>query len=199
MHQSSLDKMDHFIANYLHDRRGGSLDILDIGSQDVTGSYRRLFDDDHWNYTGLDVDSGPNVHYVANSPYQWKGLDTARYDVIISGQTLEHVEFFWLTMLEIERVLKPGGLCCLIVPSSGFIHRYPVDCWRFYPDGLQAMARYAHLEPLETNVQEEQTGYPDWSDVWTDATLIAQKPLRSALHRARIALRRRALQWASFL
>ncbi|MGE6235200.1 hypothetical protein, partial [Aeromonas media] len=25
------------------------------------------------------------------------------------------------------------------VPSNGYIHRYPVDCWRFYPDSGKAL------------------------------------------------------------
>ncbi len=53
----------------------------------------------------------------------------------------EHTEFFWLTMREMKHALKPGGLCCIIAPSAGPEHQYPVDCWRVYPDGLRAAAR----------------------------------------------------------
>ena len=28
-------------------------------------------------------------------------------------------------------------------PSRGPEHRYPNDCWRFYPDGYRALAKYA--------------------------------------------------------
>ena len=33
-----------------------------------------------------------------------------------------------------SRVLVPGGLACIIAPGAQGVHRFPVDCWRFYPD-----------------------------------------------------------------
>ena len=33
----------------------------------------------------------------------------------------------------IERVLKPSALCCIIAPSSGPEHKHPVDCLAFIP------------------------------------------------------------------
>ena len=95
---------------------------------------------------------------------------------MISGQAFEHIEFFWLTMLEISRVLKPEGLCCLIAPSSGPEHRYPVDCWRFYPDGFAALARFTSLKVLEVYSQDGPTGYQDGSDMWQDTVLVCRKP-----------------------
>ncbi len=41
------------------------------------------------------------------------------------------------------RVLRPDGLIFLIAPSAGPIHRYPVDCYRFYPDAFSALAKHA--------------------------------------------------------
>jgi hypothetical protein len=96
-------------------------------------------------------------------------------------------------MLQIERVLKPDGLCCIISPSGGFEHRYPVDCWRFYPDEFRALARYAHLLFLEGYTQWKSESYDDGSDVWLDSVLIASKPSASCIARAKIALRRYVL------
>ena len=49
-----------------------------------------------------------------------------------------------------SRVLKIGGLMVHIVPSRGPEHRDPQDCWRFYRDGMIAMAKWAGLECVET-------------------------------------------------
>ena len=68
------------------------------------------------------------------------------YDALISGQAFEHVKFFWLTWMEMVRTLKPGGFIFLIAPSRGPEHRYPVDCWRFYPDSYRALADRAASE-----------------------------------------------------
>lgn len=32
------------------------------------------------------------------------------------------------------RILEPGGTMLVVAPSAGIVHRYPFDCWRYYPD-----------------------------------------------------------------
>jgi len=176
MHQSSLDKMLAFKNRYLEARKHEPLIILDLGSLDVNGSYRPYFGEPPWIYRGVDLSAGRNVDIVLQDPYNWREIGSNSADVVVSGQAFEHIEFFWLTILEAARVLKPGGLCCLIAPSAGPEHRYPVDCWRFYPDGFRALARYASLEVLEVYAQTEPTDYPDGSDAWRDAVLVCRKP-----------------------
>jgi len=178
MHKSSLDKMEKFIIDHLDKNK--KLRILDIGSQDVSqegyyGSYKHLFSCDNWEYTGVDLCDGANVDIVLKDVYRWNEFSSNTFDVIISGQAIEHIEFFWVTMYEISRVLKSDGLCCIIGPSGGYEHRYPVDCWRFYPDGLKAVAIYAKLEPIEVYTQWDSLGYDDGSDNWHDSVLIAKK------------------------
>ena len=81
-------------------------------------------------------------------------------------------------MLEIARILKPRGLCCIIAPSSGPEHRFLRDCWRIFSDGFSAVARYAGLEVLD--VQTQWGDLPDYdseSNKWHDSVLIARKPV----------------------
>src|SRR4051812_23742356 len=200
MHQSSFDKMTAFRRDYLEARRAEPLVILDLGSQDINGCYRPLFGLPPWKYVGLDLAPGANVDVVLSDPYDWRGVapgnaggvgarpafgqteifleiapDSA--DVIVAGQTFEHTEFFWDTARQITRTLKRNGLCCIIVPSSGPEHRFPVDCWRMYPDGLRAVARYAGLEVLVAETQwDDLPQYDNESNKWHDSVLIARKP-----------------------
>ena len=176
MHQSSFDKMTAFRRKYLEERRAEPLVILDLGSQDINGSYRPLFAIPPWQYVGVDLAAGNNVDVVLSDPYDWREISPESADVIVAGQTFEHTEFFWETARQIARTLKPNGLCCIIVPSSGPEHRYPVDCWRMYPDGLLAVARYAGLEALEATTQwEDLPEYDNESNKWHDSVLIARK------------------------
>lgn len=176
MHQSSLDKMLDFKERYLRNRRKDSLLILDLGSQDVNGSYRPFFDVSPWTYRGVDLTGGDNVDIILDDPYDWKKIPSNSVDVLISGQAFEHIEFFWITMLEIERVLKFDGLCCIIAPSGGAEHRYPVDCWRFYADGFTALGRFARLEVLEAYTQwKPDPKYTDLCNSWRDSVLVAGK------------------------
>lgn len=176
MHQSSLENMAAFSKEYLTGREGERLEILDLGSCDVNGSYKQFFASPNWRYIGVDMAPGKNVDVVLSDTYDWKEFGSSSIDVLVSGQVFEHVEYFWLTMLEIKRVLKPGGLCCIIAPSGGYEHRYPVDCWRFYPDGVKALARYAGLDVLKAETRWEGGSYKDDSALWKDTVLVCRKP-----------------------
>jgi len=68
-----------------------------------------------WHYLGIDLDPGPNVNIVLGDPYRWHQIKPASVDVIVSGQTFEHAEFFWPTRREIARALKPD----FVAPSAG--------------------------------------------------------------------------------
>lgn len=180
VHPSSFDKMADFVRKYLEPRRAEPLVILDLGSRDYNGTYRPLLAQTPWRYLGLDLEAGPNVDIVLRDPYRWREIESGSADVLVSGQTFEHTEFFWLTMGEIARVLKAGGLACVIAPSAGEEHRYPVDCWRVYPDGLRALARYAKLEVVEAWTQwEDRPQYDNESNKWHDSVLVARKPERA--------------------
>jgi SAM-dependent methyltransferase len=174
--------MEYFCSKFLHDRTAENLVICDLGSQDINGSYKKIFSSPNWRYIGLDMTAGLNVDLVLRNPYQWKEVKSASVDVLISGQAFEHIEFFWITLLEIERVLKPGGVLCLIAPSAGPEHRYPVDCWRFYYDGMLAMSSYSKLNVIESFTQWGNENDLDGSDMWHDSFLVCKKPNRKFFH-----------------
>ena len=179
MHLSSLHNMTMFRDRFLSGRGTERLEILDLGSTEMGACYRPIFEHPGWNYVGADLAPGPNVDIVLKHPFRWQEVASGSVDVLVSGQVLEHVEYFWITMLEISRVLKPGGLVCLIVPSGGPEHRYPIDCWRFYPDGMRALANFGRLHVEDIHTQWEGFNDPEGSDLWRDSILVARKPQRS--------------------
>lgn len=168
--------MNRLAARYLNGTTAGT--VVDIGSLDINGSYRAIFESRGWRYVGCDAAPGKNVDVLLADPYALPFEDGSA-DLVVSGQALEHIEFFWLTMAEIARILRPGGLAFLIAPSRGPEHRFPVDCWRFYPDGFRALARWARLEVLHA-----QTDWPErrwWrrfrdQGIWGDTVGVFQKP-----------------------
>jgi len=169
MHSSSYAKMKYFKENYLNPN--DELKILDIGSFDRNGNYNYglILNEEKWTYHGLDLKEGNNVHVVVEDPYDWREINDEIYDVVVSGQAFEHIEYFWLTLEQVKRVLKPGGLFCLIVPSTGPVHRNPYDCYRFNQDAMKAMAKYINFTVVET-------GHNDKDGPWHDSHLIAKKP-----------------------
>lgn len=157
MHVSSLEHMKDLVSRYLEPAT--PLRIVDVGSYDVNGSYRAIFDRPRWQYVGVDIAAGPNVDMVLSSPYRFP-MPNSFADVVVSGQAFEHIEFFWLTWGEMVRVLRPGGIIFLIAPSRGSEHLHPVDCWRFLPGGYRALAKLAG----NVDVVEVQT---DWQPHWS--------------------------------
>ena len=93
-------------------------------SDNYNGCYRPLFALPPWKYVGVDLAPGANVDLVLSDPYDWKEIAPESAEVIVAGQTFEHTEFFWETARQITRTLKPGGLCCIIVPSSGPVNPF---------------------------------------------------------------------------
>ncbi len=126
-------------------------------------------------YSGLDVNPGPNVDYVPSDPYCWPELQDESFDVIVSGQAFEHIEYPWLIIEEMNRILKTNGLICIVAPSRGPEHKYPVDCWRYYPDGFRALAKWVNLEVLEAKTSWGKSGFADGSDQWGDTFCILYK------------------------
>ena len=57
-----------------------------------------------------------------------------------------------------QRILRPGGLLYINVPSNGDFHRYPLDCWRFYPDAGVALVRWAGRRGIEIELVESFIG-----------------------------------------
>lgn len=173
MHKTTYDKMLWFKNIYLNS--SDDLKILDIGSLDTSGknyNYKSIFDLPNWNYTGLDVIDGTNVDILVEDIYNIAEIEDNSYDVVVSGQLFEQLEFFWITMSEIGRILKPGGVCCIIAPSGGPKHgALGHDCYRFYEDGMAALAKHVDFEILHVS-----TNYSEEAKPWCDSCLVAKKP-----------------------
>lgn len=171
MHDSSFRRMTKFREEFNAQIAPAAV-IVEVGSAIIgnSPSYRTIFHDQSYVYIGLDVAPACGVHLVVKDPYNWSELDDGSVDLVISGQALEHVERPWLTMCVIARILKPGGLCCMIAPSKGREHKHPLDCYRFLPDGMRALAEYAGLEVLQCDVDEEP------SSTWGDCCVVSRKP-----------------------
>lgn len=162
MHASSLENMwkcyERYIAgDFMASRK--SIAVLDLGGADINGSYRDVFSHPQFHYIAADLQPNEGVALVLNDPYALPLADQS-IDIVVSGQVFEHVEFFWLIFQEMVRVLKEDGFIFLIVPSAGPIHRYPVDCYRFYPDSFKALAKYANCH-LETVWMDEKGPWND--------------------------------------
>ena len=189
MHPSQYQHMKRALGRHLpHGRR---LDILELGSGTSPGqtrTHRELLAEVDHTYVGVDVREGNNIDVVMTKPYSIPAPSNSK-DVIIAGSVLEHVPFFWASMLEVARVLRAGGLWFVTVPSRGHKHS-AIDCWRFYPDGLRAVAAASRLELLEAHThyppltEDRRHDYPGIdakNHYWGDSVAVFKKPTRYPL------------------
>ena len=133
--------------------------ILDVGSQ--YSPYTPFFLQKCRLYTCIDVVKTPLVHVVCNA--ECMPLDHCSYDLILCTQVLEHTSCPQKIIDECYRVLRPGGILLVTVPSVFPQHGYPSDNWRFMPQGLELLLnRFARVEVI---------GEMDFAESWVSANL----------------------------
>lgn len=210
MHPSAHAQMGLSIQRYME--KGQRYRVLDFGSGTSprqTLTHRNLLSEYDCDYTGVDVREGNNIDIVMKKPYRIP-LKSKSVDIVLSGQVFEHVPFFWASLLEIARVMKPRAYFFMTVPSRGHVHT-AYDCWRIYPDGLRAMAAWSRLTLREAFTDfpptiQDGTGRPrkmhDFAEInsenyyWGDTVGVFQKPARYPSLRAAV-LRAPVLLWAN--
>ncbi len=104
---------DHFGPRFQN------MDLLDVGSS--TGAIPNFLAGSFRTVAGIDIDTRAVGHAAKN--YRQANLEffvadsmnlpfsPQSFDVVICAQVYEHVPDAWRMMAEIERVLKPGGVC----------------------------------------------------------------------------------------
>ena len=110
--------------------------VLEAGSYNVNGGIRDLFAG--CEYTGVDCRSGPGVDVVADChdlPFY-----VEVFDWVVSTSMIEHDPKPWLSVAEMRRVLRRGGLLVLAAPGFGWPrHNEPIDCYRFTVDAFRGL------------------------------------------------------------
>jgi SAM-dependent methyltransferase len=123
------------------------LRVLEIGPDGFPSSYRQLAADAMSDWDTLDLFAHPELTFESVAEYAFP-IDDGRYDIVLSGQVVEHVPRIWRWMQELSRVCKEGGVVITINPVSWPYHEAPLDCWRAYPEGMTALYEDSSLEVL---------------------------------------------------
>ena len=118
--------------------------VLEIGPDATPSTYRKMVTAKNLTWETLDIFDSPGLTYPKSDLYAFP-MGDAQYDIVLSGQVIEHVARIWRWMAELARITKPGGRIITINPVSGPYHEAPIDCWRIYPDGMKALSEDAGL------------------------------------------------------
>lgn len=172
MHYSSTENMKTAIQLLPKLKK---VKILDVGGRSTSDkedrSYKNLFENTYAEYHIADIVAGSNVTHHMKKEYMIPA-DGNYYDVIVSGQTLEHVKNPFRLVNEMVRVLKPNGHIILIAPSSG-PHHDSVDCWRFLKDSFKGIAEETNLEIIADWIDNDHND--KGSKRWRDHVFVGKK------------------------
>ncbi len=173
MHPTAMGNCKSFFHAYASSFSSqDKLKIVEIGSQDVNGSLRDVAPPG-CEYVGVDFVAGKGVDVILSDPYSLP-FENDSADMVLSSSCFEHSEMFWVVYLETLRILKPKGLLYLNVPSNGAFHRYPVDCWRFYPDSGRALVSWAKRSGVSAALLESYVS-SQVGDIWNDFVAVFVK------------------------
>lgn len=123
--------------------------VLEIGPDQKPSTFQKLVGGSVAKWDTLDLDPVASPTFLATKEYSFPVPSNA-YDIVLSGQVIEHVRKIWRWFPELGRICKPGGLVITVNPISWQYHEAPVDCWRIYPEGMRALADDPGLETLSS-------------------------------------------------
>ncbi|MBC9822509.1 methyltransferase domain-containing protein [Terrabacter sp. MAHUQ-38] len=89
--------------------------VLEIGSYDVNGTVRSIFE--AREYVGVDLVHGPGVDIVSFG--HEIAEPSGSYDLAISGECFEHDPHWQATFLNMARLTRPGGVVAFTCASTG--------------------------------------------------------------------------------
>lgn len=97
------------------ERFSKAVKILEVGSQNINGTVRDFFASDI-DYLGIDLGMTKCVDWVI--PGELIELPDNWADIVISTECFEHCQDWDKVLINMIRILKPGGLC-IITCASG--------------------------------------------------------------------------------
>ena len=178
MHSSAFINLQRFFEIYL--KKFSNPQIIDFGGASIANKKSALdllkkYENVNFDYKSVDITEGNNVDIVLADPYSIKEIEPESVDIIISTSTVEHVEFFWVSFLEILKILIPNGIFYMNAPSNGDFHRFEKDCWRYYPDSANALVKWGKFNKFSPIVLENYTSKQLIEGGWNDYVAVFLK------------------------
>lgn len=134
--------------------------IVDVGGRDRS-DFDRRHDFPGAEYIVVDVLPGANVDIVGDAHELSRVVAPESADAVIAVATFEHLLMPWKATVEINRVLKPGGLVCIVTHQTLALHDMPWDFWRLSADAWDGLLNaFTGFEIVERAQSREQFVIP---------------------------------------
>jgi SAM-dependent methyltransferase len=130
----------HRIERSFWERLGGvEGDVLEVGSRNRSGPVRRGQVGDGRRYVGFDILEGPNVDVVGDAHELSRHFPARSFAAVFAVATFEHLVMPWKAVLEINKVLAPGGIVWVATHQTYPLHEIPWDFYRYSNDGWRGL------------------------------------------------------------
>jgi hypothetical protein len=116
--------------------------VLELGARN--SAIRPLFDGCR-SYIGVDIHPGPGVDVAGDIHELSTTLSplNLRFDAVATISTFEHLVMPWKAILEINKVMSPGGLLFIATHPTWPPHEVPWDFWRFMDGAFRGLLNRA--------------------------------------------------------
>jgi SAM-dependent methyltransferase len=129
---ASLDPVHKLTLKFLEGvRQKTAGTILEIGSRHRVGASLRAHIPNEWKFLGLDILPGENVDVVGDAHELSRLFAPGSFDAVMSMAVFEHLLMPWKVVIELNRVMRIGGLGYIGVPQAWPVHEEPWDYWRY--------------------------------------------------------------------
>ncbi|MDD3179130.1 MAG: methyltransferase domain-containing protein [Opitutaceae bacterium] len=147
-------------------------------------------------YVGLDILPGPNVDLVGDAHCLSTLVGSKKFVAAFSLFVFEHLAMPWKVVIELNRVLAPGGLVLVNTHQTWPLHEEPWDFWRFSAYSWQCLFNpMTGFELVETAHGEPARVHPLWDTPALRGLELEKSP--AYLHTTVIArkIRETTLEW----
>lgn len=106
---------------YAREHFRSGMHVLEIGPDAFPSTYRAMVANPTIVWDTLDLHESSQLTHRAVSEYAFPIPDD-NYDLVLSGQVIEHVRKVWVWIREVARVARVGGTVITIGPVSWPFH-----------------------------------------------------------------------------
>jgi SAM-dependent methyltransferase len=166
--------------------------MLDAGAG--SAPYRPLFG--HVRYESADFEQVPGKRYEPSNhvcDLAAIPVEDDRYDLVLLNQVLEHLPEPKRVLVELRRVLRPGGTIWASMPLFYEEHDVPYDFYRYTQYGLRYLFGEAGFQRIEIDWLEGYLGTLSY-EAQVAARAVPGRPLRWGLRQAAEVLARADLR-----
>jgi SAM-dependent methyltransferase len=116
--------------------RHGGRAALELGARKST---LRQLAPASMTYVGFDIRPGPHVDVVGDIHELSRHFAPETFDFVCAVSTFEHLAMPWKAVLEINQVMRPGGLLFVSTHPAWPPHELPWDFWRFSAEAFRVL------------------------------------------------------------